>query len=521
VKPDLSNDGTVRKFKARLVVKGFSQRAGIDYDETFAPVAHHQSLRILLALAAQYSMQLHQIDVVGAFLNGDVEEEIYMKQPEGFVAEGQERAVCKLNKALYGLKQAGMIWNQKLDSFLVEKLQFRRTLADPCIYTYQDGDSIVLLGVHVDDILFVHNNSAICKQMINQISQTWEITDLGTPSRLLGMQVFQDHEKRSIFINQAEYIDELLLKFRMVDCKPAETPHQPGLYLTVSMCPTNQGEKAKMQNAPYAELVGSLNWLASNSRPDISTAVGTLCRFISNPGRQHWKAAQQVLRYLSGTKHHGIAFEKQKDQPEIVGFSDADWAGDPDTRRSTTGYIFMLAGGPVSWKSKLQPSTSLSSVEAEYVALCGAVREAVWLRQLLTELGFPSKGPTTIAEDNKGCISVSSNNRTDSRTKHIDVKYHYVRQMVKNRQVTVHYTPTEEMLADVLTKPTSTRKFNAFTKLLVRSPDISLRGRVGTQTNDSSSMKNPEQKDRAEEPLMVKQDLGHQLRLSSVVMKDR
>ena len=483
VKPSLAGDGSVRKFKARLVIKGFSQRAGIDYSETFAPVAHMSSLKVVLTIAAQENLTLRQIDVVGAFLNGDIDGEIYMKQPDGFAVQGQRQKVCKLNKALYGLKQAGMIWNRQLDEFLTNILSFTRTVADPCVYHYMRQSTYAIMLIHVDDILIAHNDEIFCNDLILSFQEQWDVTDLGSPTRLLGMQINRD-QTGSIFLHQEDYVQEILQRFNMVECKPASTPHQPGYYLSVSMSPTSDEKKNDMKTVPYSELVGSLNWLATNTRPNIANAVGTLCRFISNPGRQHWKAAQMVLRYLSGSADHGIKFSKS-DQGlthSLIGYSDADWAGNPDTRRSTTGFVFTLGGNPISWKSKLQQSTALSSVEAEYIALCEAGREAKWIRQLLNELNFAQSSSTVIFDDNRGCISISENNRTDARTKHIDVKYHFVRPLIRNQQIQVKYLSTDEMLADIFTKPSSAVVFRKFAPRLVVPRTADLRGRVGNQT---------------------------------------
>ena len=490
VKPNLSGDGFVRKFKARLVVKGFSQRAGIDYNETFSPVAHHESFRIILALAAQHGLFLRQVDVVGAFLNGEMHDEIFMRQPEGFALDGQEHKVCKLNTALYGLKQAGMIWNQNLDDFLVNTLAFRRTRADPCVYIFTRDRSKVILGVHVDDILLAHNDEALCNEIVAEFSKKWEITDLGKPSQLLGLRITREGDTGAITLTQQEYVEELLNKFHMKNCRPVSTPHQAGFYLSTNMCPTNEAETLGMKKTPYAELVGSVNWLSTNTRPDIATAVGTLCRFISNPGKQHWRAALRVLAYLSGTIDHGISYEHQNAPTDsLIGYSGADWGGDPDTRRSTTGYVSTFAGGPIAWKSKLQKSSSLSSVEAEYIAACSASREAKWIRLLLAEMEFPITGPITIFEDNQGCISVSNNNRTDSRTKHIDVKYHFVRDMIQCKQIALQYIPTDKMLADCLTKPTSVAKCSWCCAQIIRENGACFRGPVGTESNPIRTLK--------------------------------
>lgn len=227
VKPSLSGDGTVRKFKARFVVRGFSQREGIDYDETFSPVAHAESFRTLLAMAAQYGLYLRQVDVVGAFLNGSIQEDIYMNQPEGFTVKGKENLVCKLKKALYGLKQAGMIWNRELDGFLVTELGFRSQV-DPCVYTQSQSHFRCILLIHGDDIIIAHNNLNLCDNLVNNLKQKWDVTDLGEPKRVLGLQLERYGPTGPIFIHQETYINELLLRFNMSSCKTCVTPHQTG-----------------------------------------------------------------------------------------------------------------------------------------------------------------------------------------------------------------------------------------------------------------------------------------------------
>lgn len=452
-------DGSIDKFKARLVIKGFSQRPGIDFNETFAPVAHHTSLRIVIALAATHSLQLHQLDVIGAYLNGNVDEEIYMTLPPECV-DSPEQSVVRLRKALYGLKQAGMVWNREIDQFLTTELKFLRSLADPCIYTRNNASDVMLLALYVDDILLAHNNTTLADQIIAQFSAKFDITDLGQPTKLLGMRIHQDISCGTITLDQGYYINESLDRFNMRDCNMVETPHAVGVYLNSSMSPSTPDEITRMKQVPYRELVGSLNYIATMTRPDISTAVGVLCRFGANPGPLHWNAAKRILKYLSGTQTYGIKYSKSTNGcNQVVGYSDSDWAGDPETRRSTSGFVFCLANGPISWNSKRQRAVSTSSVEAEYVALYGATREATWVRQLLAELGFRQEQPTTIFEDNNGCIAISQNRRTDERTKHIDVKYHFTREKVEQGTIVVKPCRTDQMIADSLTKPIDTKKY--------------------------------------------------------------
>jgi hypothetical protein len=388
-----------------------------------------------------------------------MDQQVFMKQPEGFVQPGQEEHVCELLKALYGLKQAGMVWNRRFNDFLTKKAGFRQICADPCIYIRKQGQSVVMMGIHVDDSILVHNDPKLCETVVKQLSAEFEIKDLGEPRLLLGMCVHRTSPTGPISLDQHLYVEELLKRLNMSQCKSSSTPHQAGVYLTEDMSPKDDDEKQTMQDVPYGQLVGALLWLATNTRPDILPAVSVLCRFNKNPGQRHWSAAQLVLRYLKGTASFGIEYSPNTSQPHLTPCVDSDFANDPDTRRSVTGYVIMYANGPVAVKSKRQSSVATSSVQAEYQAACDAVREVVWLRKLLEELGHKIDDPTEIYEDNQGCISLTENNRTDPRTKHIDTKYHYTREQVANRVVQFKYVPTANMIADSLTKPISTSKF--------------------------------------------------------------
>jgi Reverse transcriptase (RNA-dependent DNA polymerase) len=474
VKPKKDSSGLVEKFKARLVAKGFSQRFGVDYNETFAPVAHQESLRTLLALSTLHELQLRQLDVVGAYLNGDIDEELYMCQPEGFNSDNSK--VWRLNKAIYGLKQAGCVWNKKLNISLVTELGFKRCISDPCIYILRDVEKIVIMAVYVDDMILAHNDNNLCERVVAQLDDKFQITDLGEPTRILGMNLQYHPDKGTISINQSTYIKELMTQFNLTSCKPISTPHQPGVYLTKAMEPSNDEERQRMRDTPYGSLVGALNYISTHTRPDISTAVGALCRYISNPGPAHWTAAKRVLQYLSYTLDMGIIFTKGESKG-ILAYSDSDWGQDIDTRRSTTGYVITLAGAPISWKSKRQSTVATSSVHAEYMALYDTIREVVWLRTLLQEMGFPESGPTKVYGDNQGCLAICSNLRTDSRTKHIDIKYHFNREQVQGGMIDLEYCPTGGMVADSLTKPTNISKY-LWCRHAMGLRDVQLRGSV-------------------------------------------
>jgi hypothetical protein len=399
-------DGTIDKFKSRLCGKGYSQRPGFDFNETFSPVAHAESIRVILALAAEHQLHLHQVDIVGAFLNGTLEEEIYMRQPEGGIEPGKEDMVYMLMKALYGLKQSGRVWNKRFDKFITEKQHFVRLKADPCVYVKTSDSSFLLLGLHVDDIIMSHNDLSLSQDVIKALSSEFEITDLGLPVRLLGMRISRSSPTGSISIDQTAYVEETLKRFDMSHCKPETIPHQPNFHFSKAMSPSTTEENESMKDLPFNDLLGSLLWIALHTRPDLAQSVGVLCRFASNPGPQHWTGLKRILRYLAHTKNFGIRYSSTS-QP-LHAYCDSDWANCQDTRRSTTGYCFIQAGGPVSWKSKLQksigslPGVATSSVTAEYQALYDASREAAWLRQLYQGLGFPMTAPTVIHGDQQG-----------------------------------------------------------------------------------------------------------------------
>jgi hypothetical protein len=471
VKPD--DKGLVDKFKARLVVKGYSQRPGIDFDETFSPVAHLTSVRLIFALAASLKLILRQLDVVGAFLQAELQEEIYMVQPEGFVSDDPS-LVCRLKKSLYGLKQAGLVWNNTINLFLTKDLGFKRLSSDACVYIMRSNQEIIIMSLSTDDLLMAHNCPTLAEGIVAQLSARFPMTDLGEPRRLLGMRISSSDD--GILLDQEAYILEQLSKFEMMDSKHVDTPEQTGFYLDKEMCATSVDEKQDMMGTPFRELVGALNWIATCTRPDISHAVSSLCRYLDNPGRQHWTSAKRVLKYLKGSSNFGLFFQGNQ-QPHLIAYSDSDWAGDKDSRKSTTGYTLMMSGCAISWKSSLQKIVACSSTEAEYIALSETMREVIWIRQMLTELGFNQKSATTVFEDNQGCISISKNRRTDKRTKHIDLRFHFCRDQVEQGTISVEYCPTEAMIADGLTKPINAPKFK-WCRAAMGVTTSKLRGRV-------------------------------------------
>jgi Reverse transcriptase (RNA-dependent DNA polymerase) len=346
--------GNVVKHKARLVAKGYSQRYGIDYEETYAPVCRIGSIRVLIALAAHFNWEIHHMDVTSAYLNGDLQETVYMQQPTGFEATGaQASLVCKLAKSLYGLKQAGRTWNQKIDDVL-RSSGFTPLDADHCVYRSEKGFSHIIVSLYVDDLLLFSNDLRALTAFKAAVSTRFDMKDLGEAKFVLGMEIIRDRAQRSIALSQASYTREMLRTHTMVACNAADTPVQTG----VRLAPPAEGFKANPTAIrTYQAAVGALMFAAICTRPDIAFAVGQLSQYASNPDKSHFSALTQCFRYLRGTIEYRLSYKgtgRVQDAPTVVGYSDADWAGDLGQRRSTTGYTFLLCGAAVSWQSKRQ-----------------------------------------------------------------------------------------------------------------------------------------------------------------------
>ena len=319
-------------------------------------------------MGAKDNMLIHQMDINTAFLNGKLHEEVYMKQPEGFVKEGQENLVCKLNKSLYGLKQSPRCWNEALDKYLVS-LGFNQSTSDPCVYTSKDGS--VILAVYVDDIILATKNECQMKEIKQKISNKFSATDMGELSYFLGVTVDQNTSQDCVWIGQPSYTKRIIEKFNMENCKPVSTPVEMGVKL--SKASDNDGI---IDQNRYQSAVGSLLYLSIWTRPDIAFAVNNVAKYCSAPKQEHWQAIKRILRYLQGTVEHGLKYPRKHVQ-DCVGYSDADWAGDTNDRKSTSGYVFQLNGTSISWRSKKQTSVALSTAEAEYMALASGSRSPV------------------------------------------------------------------------------------------------------------------------------------------------
>jgi len=449
-------DGTVQRYRARLVAKGYSQTPGVDYDETFASVVKMESLRVLLAIAAAQKYSVRQVDIKTAFLHGDLDEEVYMQLPPT-VSSDEHGDVWLLRKSIYGLKQAPRQWYAKLHQQLIS-MGFKRLQADNSVYiTHTARGERLFIAVYVDDCVII-GNERDTEECVKKLGEKFPLTDYGEIEWLLGISVKKAGDKFQL--TQKQYIHKLLERFGMQDCKPVATPLEAGAKLTKEV---TEEEKKQMHNVPYREAVGSLVYLMM-TRPDICQAVGAVSQYVSSPGLKHWEAVKRIMRYLKKTADAALIIGG--DDLQLSAYSDSDWAGDPDTRRSTSGYVFCLGTSTVSWNSRKQPTVALSSTEAEYLALTAAGKQAVWLQLLLSELEVPQKYPTLLYCDNQGAIALVRNPVHHSRTKHIEVRHHKIREWVDTGAINVRYCPTEEMLADMFTKAISREKLEKAARAL-------------------------------------------------------
>ncbi|KAL5724118.1 hypothetical protein ACHQM5_007419 [Ranunculus cassubicifolius] len=461
-KTKLNPDGEVNKYKARLVAKGYKQEFGVDYEEVFAPVARHDTVRLVLAMSAQNAWPIFQLDVKSAFLHGDLQEEVYVDQPHGYVIQGNERKVYRLRKALYGLKQAPRAWYSRIDSYFSE-VGFQKCPYEPTLFIKTSPDQkLLIVCLYVDDLIYTGNDATMIEDFRRSMMSEFEMTDLGKLHYFLGIEVQQS--SAGIFLSQRKYVGEILKRFRMENCNAVGTPAEVG----VKLMKTSGGQL--VDSTLYKQIVGSLMYLTT-TRPDIMYAVSLISRYMDCPTAMHLHAAKRILRYLQGTKHFGILYQRGT-KAELVGYTDSDYAGDPDDRKRTSGYVFMLGEAVVSWSSKKQPLVTLSTTEAEFVAAASCACQAIWLRRVLTELFCCPQGPTLIYCDNSSAIKLTRNPVLHGRSKHIDVRYHFLRDLNNEGVIDVVYCPTGDQIADIFTKPLKPPQFAKLRALLgVRSVD--------------------------------------------------
>ena len=461
--------GQIEKYKARLVAKGFTQVYGQDYFETFAPVARLASIRTILAIAARNDWPIDSFDFHSAYLNGELGEDeiVFMEQPPDFETVDRRRFVLRLFKALYGLKQGGRKWYEALCKLLAE-LGFQRSEADRAIFFLHEQGIIIVLAIHVDDCAITGNSVERIAKVKRQLNEKFKLTDLGSLTWLLGIAVTRDRHNRTLSLSQQSYIDSILIRSNLGDLSPRAMPMDPTLMLSKAQCPTTADEIAYMRKVPYRQCLGMLMWADVGTRPDIAFAVSMLSQFSSNPGKAHWEALKHVFRYLKGTKTWKLTYGGE--EHGLEGYSDADGSSQ-EHRHAISGYAFLIDGGAVSWAAKRQEIVALSTTEAEYVATTHAAKEAVWLRRLIGEAFRPLIDPTPLYCDNQSAIALTKDGQYHARTKHIDIRYHFIRFVIDNGTVKLIYCPTDEMVADTLTKALPSAKGKHFASALGLSAD--------------------------------------------------
>ena len=444
-----------KKFKARLCVRGFKQVDGLDFDSSniYAPVAQYNTLRIFLCLLAHLDYEIDCADVITAFLHSPVEEDIYIKIPDGYPGpKGKEGSVLKLLKALYGMKQAPRNWNQELDTFL-RSIGFVPTISDRCVYRGMFEGKLCFILLYVDDMLFGTPDRAVLGKLKALVHARFPIEDKGPLSFFLNMRFSRNRSLRTITLQQESKIVKLLADLDMTDCSPSKVPANPDEMLTKEMCPSDTLEIERMAKLPYKSVLGRLLHIALTARPDIATAVSAVGRFAQNPGQKHWEALMRIVKYLKGTRTYGLVLGGIIDEIALNASADADWGGDLEKRRSRTGYTIFMGESLVIWCSKLQISTALSSTEAEYMSLSAVIQDIMWARSLLGELGFEQKLATPVKEDNKACIDIATSRKQHPGTKHIDIRYHFIRdKIIVSREITLVKEATASMVADLFTK---------------------------------------------------------------------
>ena len=469
------SDGTVDRLKSRLVAMGNTQTKGVNYDLIFSPVVRFATVRMVIAIAAMNDWELHQMDVSNAFTTCDLVEDdpIFLRVPQGYAEFtgasqadlkpngylksgefGSNRAekVLELKKSLYGLKQAGRNFNESINKFLTENQQLTRSGSDYCLYSKTTSEGTLIIALYCDDLIIVCSSVKMLNDFKAAISDEknggYKMTDLGEMKWCLGMEIIRDREAGTIKVSQAKYIRDLVKAVGMEYAGTAPTPFEPKQRFTADSIPTSDASRADLTR--YRELVGKLIYAMIGTRADIAWSVSQVSRFFSNPSVRHMGAAKRIVRYLAGTADRGIVYRRGKERG-LVGWCDADWAGDRDDRRSTSGWVVQLAGGAVSWFSKRQPVVALSSAESEYICACSCAQEIMFFRQALSGIGFNVGGRTTVWCDSQSAMAMTEN-PTNGRAKHIDIKFHYVKDCVSSGNIKFKYVGTSDQIADLMTK---------------------------------------------------------------------
>lgn len=392
------------------------------------------------------------MDVKSAFLHGELKEEVFIQQPLGYEKKGEEDKVYKLTKALYGLKQAPRAWYTKIEAYFVQE-GFVRCSSEHTLFTKsKEGGKLLIVSIYVDDLIYTGNDKSLCDEFKNSMMLEFDMSDLGKMRYFLGIEVIQS--PNGIFVCQRKYARKVLARFDMENSNPVLNPIVPGTKLL------KDEEGTKVDATLFKKMVGSLMYLTA-TRPDLMYGVSLICRYMGYPTEYHWRAGKRLLRYLKGTTELGI-FYKRGSKMNLNVYTDSDYAGDSDDRRSTSGFAFLLDSLAVTWSSKKQPIVTLSTTEAEYIAAASCACQCIWLRRILKELGHKEENTTVIRCDNMSTIKLSKNAVFHGRSKHINIRFHFLRDLVRDGVVELSYCSSGEQVADIMTKPL---KLDQFLKL--------------------------------------------------------
>lgn len=448
-KTKLDEHGEAKKHKARLVAKGYSQEHGIDYTEVYAPVARMDTIRTIMSIAAQRNWDIYQLDVKSAFLYGILKEDVYIQQPDGYEIKGEEDKVYKLHKALYGLKQAPRAWFSRIEEYFLREGFTKSQNEETLFFKKNESGNLLIVNIYVDDLIYTGDNAAMIEEFKKSMQCEFDMTDLGKMRYFLGIEVLQ--APNGIHVSQAKYAREVLKRFDMEESNSVRNPMVPGTKLSLN----EEGEP--VDETLYKQIIGSLMYLTT-TRPDLQFSVSLLSRFMSKPNQTHLQAVKRVLRYLKGTLNYGILYKKGGNGNVLV-YTDSDFAGDIDGRKSTSGYVFLLNGAAVAWSSKKQPIITLSTTEAEYVAASACASQAIWFQRILEELSYSYGESTVIMCDNTSTIKLSKNPVFHGRCKHIGVRFHFLRDLVNEGVIRLEHCTSQEQAADIFTKPLTREVF--------------------------------------------------------------
>lgn len=455
-------NGNIARYKARLVAQGYKQIKGETYDETFSPVVNFSVIRFFFSLFVSCLCWSHlQCDIKNAYLYAPITENIFMKQPPGFLAEGKENYICKLNKALYGLHQSGRMWFYEIHKVLLD-LGFTKFEWCNCVYNFHNS---VILLLYVDDIVLFGKTEKHIFDILSLLEKHFDLKILGRTQKLLGVEFEENGNGTSILISQTTYIEEVFQRFCCFKPPISSLPIAKGVVFSKTQSPQTHDEVTEMKSFPYRSVLGCLSFIASRTRPDIAYSVNIFSQFQENPGLVHWSGLLRLLGYVNFTKH--IKLNLSCNGPHLVTYTDADFAANRDDRTSIGGQLVLLGRAPIMWRTAKQKSVCLSTMESEFVSMTDAVKEMVWFDRILKEcvsrrLVIDPKSEPLLLVDNLATIDFVKSPIENHRTKHIDVKLFFIRELFNENAFVIKYVKSKDNLADTLTKPSTKFDLNNF-----------------------------------------------------------